>query len=77
MTKAPLEALLATCTDGLIRLRDRALLLFAFSRGDRRRSEVSSAVLENLITVDDQTWVARMFLSVRRWRSPGTAACRR
>jgi integrase len=55
LTKAPLEALLATCTDGLIGLRDRALLLFAFSSGGRRRSEVSAAVVDQLVKVDDQT----------------------
>jgi integrase len=56
LTKAPLEAMLATCTDGLIGLRDRALLLFAFSSGGRRRSEVVGAQLENLTKVDDQTY---------------------
>jgi integrase len=60
LTKAPLEALLATCTDGLIGLRDRALLLFAFSSGGRRRSEVSAAVVEQLVKVDDQTYVYRL-----------------
>jgi hypothetical protein len=29
--------MLATCTDGLIGIRDRALLLFSFSSGGRRR----------------------------------------
>jgi len=60
LTKTPLEALLATCTDGLIGVRDRALLLFAFSSGGRRRSEVSAAVVENLVKVDDQTFVYRL-----------------
>lgn len=55
LTRDPLEALLATCTDGLIGIRDRALLLFAFSSGGRRRSEVSAAVMENLVKVDAQT----------------------
>jgi hypothetical protein len=35
LTKDPIEAMLATCTDGLIGIRDRALLLFAFSSGGR------------------------------------------
>ena len=60
LTTTPLEALLATCTDGLIGVRDRALLLFAFSSGGRRRSEVSAAVVENLVKVDDQTFVYRL-----------------
>jgi hypothetical protein len=34
--------MLATCTDGLIGIRDRALLTFAFSSGGRRRSEVTA-----------------------------------
>ena len=41
--------MLAACTDGLIGVRDRALLLFAFASGGRRRSEVASAVMENLV----------------------------
>src|SRR4051794_15761049 len=52
LTKDPLEGMLATCTDGLIGIRDRALLTFAFSSGGRRRSEVTAAVMENLVKVD-------------------------
>ncbi|NYG34967.1 site-specific integrase [Sphaerotilus montanus] len=47
LTREPLEALLATCDDSLVGLRDRALLLFAFSSGGRRRSEVVAATLDN------------------------------
>ena len=47
LTKEPLEQLLATCDDSLIGLRDRALLLFAWASGGRRRSEVVRATLEN------------------------------
>ena len=47
LTREPLEALLATCDDSLVGLRDRALLLFAFSSGGRRRSEVTAATLDN------------------------------
>jgi len=60
LTKDPLEAMLATCTDGLIGLRDRALLLFAFLSGGRRRSEVAAATMENLIKVDEETYVYRL-----------------
>ena len=60
LTKDPLEAMLATCTDGLIGLRDRAALLFAFASGGRRRSEVARAVLENLVKVNAQTYVYRL-----------------
>lgn len=47
LTREPLEALLDTCDDSLGGLRDRALLLFAFSSGGRRRSEVTAATMEN------------------------------
>lgn len=47
LTREPLEALLETCDASLVGLRDRALLLFAFSSGGRRRSEVCAATLEN------------------------------
>lgn len=47
LTREPLEALLETCDSSLAGLRDRALLLFAFSSGGRRRSEVTAATMEN------------------------------
>lgn len=47
LTRAPLEQILATCDDSLVGLRDRALLLFAWSSGGRRRSEVVGATMEN------------------------------
>ena len=43
LTRDPLQALLATCDESLRGKRDRALLLFAWSTGGRRRSEVSEA----------------------------------
>lgn len=43
LTRDPLQALLATCDNSLRGLRDRALLLFAWSSGGRRRSEVADA----------------------------------
>lgn len=48
LTREPLEALLATCDDSLTGKRDRALLLFAWGTGGRRRSEVTAATLENV-----------------------------
>lgn len=47
LTREPLEALLATCDDSLSGRRDRALLLFAFASGGRRRAEVVAATVEN------------------------------
>ncbi|MBS0342998.1 MAG: tyrosine-type recombinase/integrase [Proteobacteria bacterium] len=43
LTRAPLMAALATCDASLRGTRDRALLLFAWSTGGRRRSEVAAA----------------------------------
>ncbi len=43
LTVDPLQALLATCDNSLRGVRDRALLLFAWSTGGRRRSEVALA----------------------------------
>lgn len=40
-----LEAMLATCDDSLAGVRDRALLLFGWASGGRRRSEVARAEL--------------------------------
>lgn len=48
LTRDPLEALLATCDDSLRGRRDRALLLFAWASGGRRRSEVARAELAQL-----------------------------
>jgi integrase len=60
LTKDPFEAMLATCTDGLVGLRDRALLLFAWASGGRRRSEVTSAMIEQLVAVDANTYLYRL-----------------
>jgi len=49
LTKEPLEALLATCDGSLRGLRDRALVLFAWASGGRRRSEVTAATIKNLV----------------------------
>ena len=46
-----LDAMLATCGGDLRGIRDRALLLFAFASGGRRRSEVAEARVENLTVV--------------------------
>jgi integrase len=60
LTKDPLEALLATCTDGIRGVRDRALLLFAFSSGGRRRSEVAAATLQSLTAVGTDVYLYRL-----------------
>jgi integrase len=57
LTREPLEALLATCDDSLRGLRDRALLLFGWASGGRRRSEIVNATLENTHKVGERAWV--------------------
>lgn len=57
LTREPFEALLATCDDSLRGVRDRALLLFAWASGGRRRSEVVGATRENTHKVGDRAWV--------------------
>ncbi|MBX7276738.1 site-specific integrase [Pseudomonas sp. ERGC3:05] len=53
----PLQALLATCTDGMRGKRDRALLLLAWSGGGRRRSEVVGLQIGDLRRLDADTWL--------------------
>lgn len=57
MTVEPLQALLATCTDGLRGVRDRALLLVAWSSGGRRRSEVTGLAVTDVRPLDADTWL--------------------
>nr|WP_034387636.1 site-specific integrase [Comamonas composti] len=63
LTRDVLELLLATCDDSLRGLRDRALLLFAWASGGRRRSEVSSAQMQYLRSVGEQDFVYTLHLS--------------
>ncbi|CAM3315701.1 tyrosine-type recombinase/integrase [Polaromonas hydrogenivorans] len=53
LTKDPLQAILASCDDTLRGRRDRALLLFAWASGGRRRSEVANADMKFLKRVSD------------------------
>jgi integrase len=53
LTHDPLQAMLATCDDSLHGKRDRALLLFAWASGGRRRSEVVGADLRFLKETGD------------------------
>ena len=47
-TRSVMETLLATCGDDLNGIRDRALLLFGWASGGRRRSEITAATFENV-----------------------------
>ncbi len=60
LTREPLQAVLDTCDDSLRGLRDRALLLFAWSTGGRRRSEVANACVENLRRVREGEYLYTM-----------------
>ncbi|WP_438308556.1 site-specific integrase [Pseudomonas guariconensis] len=53
----PLQAMLATCSDGVRGMRDRALLLLAWSGGGRRCSEVIGLQVEDLRRLDADTWL--------------------
>ena len=57
LTKDPLQALLATCDDTLRGKRDRALLLFAWASGGRRRSEVALAEMHALRRVGEAEYL--------------------
>lgn len=52
----PLQALLATCDDGVRGIRDRALLLLAWSGGGRSRSEVVGLQVGDVRRLDADTW---------------------
>jgi len=57
LTKEPFEALLETCDESLRGVRDRALLLFAWASGGRRRSEVTQASMDNVRKIGERTYV--------------------
>lgn len=57
LTREPLEAVLATCDDSLRGRRDRALLLFAWASGGRRRAEVAAAHVQNLKRVGPEAFL--------------------
>ena len=63
LTKDPLQAVLATCDDSLRGKRDRALLLFAWASGGRRRSEVAAAEMAQLRRIAPAEFVYTLFHS--------------
>lgn len=63
ITKDVLQQLLATCDDSLRGQRDRALLLFAWSSGGRRRSEISSADMQHLKKIGDGQYLYELAFS--------------
>jgi integrase len=57
LTRELLQQLLATCDDSLRGQRDRALLLFAWASGGRRRSEVAGADMQYLRRVGARDFI--------------------
>lgn len=57
ITRDVLDDMLDTCGKRLIDIRDRALLLFAWGSGGRRREEVSSADLKNLLYTSEGDFI--------------------
>lgn len=57
ITKDILDDMIDTCADKLLDFRDKALLLFAWGSGGRRRAEVSSADMKDLTKTPDGEFV--------------------
>jgi integrase len=74
ITQIELAAMLATCDDTLTGLRDRALLLFAFASGGRRRSEVATADMADLRQVGDRAFVYHLGHSKTQQAGPSAAS---
>lgn len=56
LIKEPLQLILATCKEDLKGKRDRALLLFGWSSGGRRRSEIANATMDRLRRVSHEEY---------------------
>ena len=59
-TQNGLDVMLSTCDDSLEGRRDRALLLFGWSSGGRRRSEIAAAEVRDLEWMGADTAIFRM-----------------
>lgn len=59
-TRTALAAILDTCDDSLIGVRDRAILLVGWSSGGRRRSELAALHMSHLELTHDDTYLIRM-----------------
>jgi integrase len=74
ITRAELEAMLATCDGSLEGTRDRALLYFAFASGGRRRSEVAAADMADLRVIGPDAYVYRLEHSKTQQAGPSATA---
>ncbi len=63
LTRDILQRLLDTCDESLRGRRDAALLMFAWSTGGRRRSEVVAATMDNTVRVGEEAYLYTMGLS--------------
>ena len=57
VTQNALEAMLATCDDSLLGLRDRALLSFAWSAGGRKPGEIAALQVQDLERTARQSYL--------------------
>lgn len=75
ITRTELEAMLATCDDSLEGIRDRAILLFGFASGGRRRSEIAAADMSSLTRAGADAFLFRLEHSKTQQSgaTPGTA----
>lgn len=74
LTRDPLEAMLAICGEDLEGVRDRALLLFGFASGGRRRSEIAGARLEQLQRLGPEAWAFQLGRSKTEQAGPTAAS---
>jgi site-specific recombinase XerD len=74
IAQSELAALLATCDASLVGLRDRALLLFAFASGGRRRSEVAAADLSDLRQLGERAFVYHLGHSKTQQAGPSATS---
>lgn len=74
ITKAELEALVATCDDSLEGIRDRALLYFGFASGGRRRSEIAAADFQDLQRLAPDQYVYRLEHSKTQQAGPSATS---
>ncbi|MEA9557608.1 tyrosine-type recombinase/integrase [Xanthomonas nasturtii] len=74
ITRDELEALLSACDDSLEGLRDKALLLFGFASGGRRRSEIAAADWQDLRRIGDDAFIYRLEHSKTQQAGPNATA---
>ncbi|MBB4654602.1 integrase [Xanthomonas sp. F14] len=74
ITRDELEALLSVCDDSLEGLRDKALLLFGFASGGRRRSEIAAADWQDLRRIGDDAFIYRLEHSKTQQAGPNATA---